>query len=543
MTLRSIVPGWTRPTATVFELVAWLCLGFALSVLPVATAWANPRPVIDASERAEGDRLVAIVAPAGTFTVSEATPRGIALGLSDGAGHTDGLLRLDRVASDTMARFRSRHYAIQIESFSPAPDVTERLVRAANLVAASDGGGADNPHVSMPSPEADSMQQVTSMVLLLAAALCIYRRGKVIWELRLPHLIPAFIQVAVFTYWSLYWPGVRAELPVIVQEVVLGFALDAALSFARFGSWRIGASPLPVVLSINLFVWFSPDGILICIFTAFLSKTLLRRGGRHIFNPSATGLAVAGTLSYIFPEYINVGGLFHTLNLAPNMAEVLLLLALLPQSRFRILPVSIAAVVALLLTGNPVIMRPPILLAVALLATDPSTTPRTDIGKILFGAFLGFGLVIFSWEMRTHGKIDDFAKVMPIPFANLLVPAFDWVGTTVNQGARWCGQQVLRVVPAAEKAALTIFRPIPNPALMGIWLLLTVSILNVEKPLSFETALHWTYGTPLVVHDADDVPRCVHNPVFCQPFSFAREISAWRARRASRTHGRPSVNR
>lgn len=99
MTSQPIVRRLMRPRATVFQLAVGLCFGFVLAVIPFSTAWADPRPMINASERAEGERLVAIVRSAGPFTLSEATSRGFALGLSDGVGHTRGILRLDRVAS------------------------------------------------------------------------------------------------------------------------------------------------------------------------------------------------------------------------------------------------------------------------------------------------------------------------------------------------------------------------------------------------------------------------------------------------------------
>ena len=56
------------------------------------------------------------------------------------------------------------------------------------------------------------------------------------------------------------------------------------------------------------------------------------------------------------------------------------------------------------------------------------------------------------------------------------------------------------------------------------------SVTSQLVPLDFEPALHWNWGTPLVVRDADDVPRCASNPVFCKPFMFAQEVALWRER-------------
>jgi hypothetical protein len=59
------------------------------------------------------------------------------------------------------------------------------------------------------------------------------------------------------------------------------------------------------------------------------------------------------------------------------------------------------------------------------------------------------------------------------------------------------------------------------------WLVLCLVLLIGEKPRDFEPSLHWTWGTPLVVRDADDVPRCASNPAFCRPFAFHTEIGLW----------------
>ena len=498
-----------------------------LVVLPVA--WANPQSIIDPSERAEGLRLESVVSPAGAFHLTQARSFAFELSLEGKHGQSAGVLHLDRTSRDNVFRFNSRHFTMRIENHTSDIGITARLIRAAHRVAAQDGGGWSSSRILEPPLDLDPVRDTTSFVLVVAAALCVYRRERVLWDLRIPHLLPAFIQVVLFAYWSLYWPVVRIQMPVILLQIVLAFALDAALSFGRFGSWRIGASPLPIVLSINLFVWFGPYGMILSILVAFLSKTFVRRKGRHILNPSATGLTVTGLVSYIVPRFTSVSGLFHTMNLPPNMGELVLLLALLPQLRARIVPLSIATV--LVMQNRYTNLPPPLLLAIALLATDPATTPETDIGKMLFGLFYGFGFVFASWFLRRNGQIDDFAKVMPIPLANALVPVFDAVGRSTVAGAKRVGRALGQWT--AVKIPASFIRPVPNLALVAFWLMITVGRLTMEKPGAFESALHWTYGTPLVVRDADDVPRCADNPIFCQPFSFVGEISAWYKRHRS----------
>jgi hypothetical protein len=510
----------------------WIVIVIAfLCVAPAARA--DP-PRIDPRAAQEAQQLLPLIAGVGNFRVIEASSQGFQLGLIDSSPHPVGMLHLVRGPSQHVPRFRSRTYSMEISNFSPDLRVTERLVRAAWLIADHDGGASENTRVRQPIWDLDLQRNVTLALVVLALLLGALRRGKVSWELRLPHLLPALIQVAIFAYWSLYWPAVRDHIPSMALQLVMAVAADAVFSFARLGSWRIGASPLPVVLSMNLFVWFDPHGVVISILVAFATKALLHRAGRHVLNPSAIGLAAAGLVSYLAPGFIHVGGLFHMMNLSPNMAELMVLLAILPQTRFRILPISIAAVVALRLADNPAVLRPPMILAVALLATDPSTIPKTDAGKVLFGLLLGFGVVVSSWVFRRVGLTDDFAKVVPIPLANALVPQLDQLGNAIVSMVRTVLERVVRMKTAREASLLQ--QPIPNVVFVVLWLLITVTPLHDEKPHSFEPSLHWNLGTPLVMRDADDVPRCARNPVFCRPFTFAQELSLWR-------HPRPAARR
>jgi hypothetical protein len=198
--------------------------------------------------------------------------------------------------------------------------------------------------------------------------------------------------------------------------------------------------------------------------------------------------------------------------------------------------VTIGAMIALKLTGNPAVARPALLLAIVLLATDPATIPRTDTGKALFGAFLGFGFVLTSIVLRLIPRADDFSKVMAIPVGNALIPVFDRMGTAVSS-------YVLRAVerrPRLERAfaRLGTWMPArqpggargwlaPNAAMVAAWLLLILPTFGRDKVNAFEPTIYWNWGTPLVHRDADDVPRCPSNPVYCQPFSFFQEASAW----------------
>ncbi|MDB4928559.1 MAG: Sel1 domain protein repeat-containing protein [Myxococcaceae bacterium] len=482
----------------------------------------------------EGRRVLAAASAVGHYRLQPNMSEGFALDLLGGGDQPIGTLVVHRRSALFAARFQSRHYTYEVFNAAPGHEVVAELIHGAHAVAAWDGG----PVPGAPRARGEERQYVTRAALamvLLALVMAALRGGKVSLDLRLPHVIQVCTQSSIYLYWMLYYPAVIQHLPTVAAHLVLGVAADAFFCFARFRSWRVGLSALPVVLSINLFEWFDWRGAILAIVVAFGSKAYVHRGGKHVFNPSVAGLTVVGILSILVPDSVHFGSAFHTLNIPPNMAEWVLLVAFVGQMRFRVSPVAIAAAIALRLAENPAIMRPSIIIAMTLLAADPATTPRSDLGKMLFGAVLGFGLPTLSIMMRALHQPDDFAKVMAVAVANALAPALDVVAAViVGEFARLRGRtggfvaaQWKSLAPRVAQAGALARRPLPNYAFVAVWLLICASWLRVEKPLDFEPALHWNLGTPLVVFDADGVPRCASNPVFCRPFTFPQEAAMW----------------
>lgn len=60
------------------------------------------------------------------------------------------------------------------------------------------------------------------------------------------------------------------------------------------------------------------------------------------------------------------------------------------------------------------------LFVVVFMASDPVTTPKTGIGKVLFGCFLGVGTML----LRYFGGV-DLAAIFPLLLGNALTPTFD----------------------------------------------------------------------------------------------------------------------
>src|SRR5690606_31093939 len=96
---------------------------------------------------------------------------------------------------------------------------------------------------------------------------------------------------------------VYAFLPLILAQIVFAYAVDSLLTWARRDRYALGFGPFPVILSINLFLWFRPDWFywqFAMILVGYAAKEFIKwtREGRraHIFNPSSFPLAVASML-------------------------------------------------------------------------------------------------------------------------------------------------------------------------------------------------------------------------------------------------------
>jgi len=118
------------------------------------------------------------------------------------------------------------------------------------------------------------------------------RTGRVLrWEFaaRHVHYVQLTMQCCVYFYWSLYWNEVRHHFLLIIAQVIFAYGLEM---WYRRSTWSAGFGPVPIVLSINLFLWFRDDWFVLqflMVIAAVLSKEFIkwRRGDRltHVFNP------------------------------------------------------------------------------------------------------------------------------------------------------------------------------------------------------------------------------------------------------------------
>jgi hypothetical protein len=531
-----LAPAWFVPARRLIGLLVVL-----LGVLTSAGAMAGQPPAESAASRAEGERLLAVVAPFGNFVRSDASSDGFTFLLRDERGQGLGELHVGSMGPGrALPRLRSQHYALTIWNTSPDFHASvDVLIPAANAIVAADGGPLpEGPVRLMSTGDIPPMESAVLYVLAAALLMGALRRFRMTLDIRKPHVVQACIHTSIFVYWSFYWPGVADQAPMIALMIAMAYGADATFSFLKFGSWRVGLAPLPIVFSTNLFVWLDWHGAVIAMIGALLFKTFVQRKGRHIFNPSVAGLTLNALCTILFPDFVHFGGLFHTLNIAPNMAEWVFLGSLIPLTMFRLLPVSIGAIIGLhYLAHTPGALRPTLLLMMTLLATDPATTPDTRVGRLMFGLLVGVSYPICSHLLHHLGQPDDFAKILSVPLPNLLTPQLDALARRITPPLErawkaswaWLARRAGRIRPRVERLGASPM-PVPNGLFVVAWVVLFVVPLFGEKPRDFEPALHWNWGTPLVIRDPDDVPRCASNPVFCRPFSFVGEAKSWIAR-------------
>src|SRR5581483_1715791 len=111
-------------------------------------------------------------------------------------------------------------------------------------------------------------------------------------------------------------------------------------------------------------------------------------------------------------------------------------------------------------------------------------------------------------------RSDFYGKVIALPFVNLATPWCDRVGARLGAEAR-------RLLDARL-----------NWAHMAAWASLVVFFWRPDvKRATFEPAEHARAETSLIERDGAGAITCASNRIFCETFTFGREIGAWTARR------------
>ena len=147
-------------------------------------------------------------------------------------------------------------------------------------------------------------------------------------DVRRTHVVQAIAQGSIYFYVGQYYSGVAQWAPFIIYQLIVAFVFDFLLSVYRYNRYKLGMAIFPIVLSINLFMWFKPEyfaGQLAMILAAILGKAYIVRmvdgRPRHIFNPSALPMAVTALLVVILlnsDHVLNTSNVVFSYLLAPH---------------------------------------------------------------------------------------------------------------------------------------------------------------------------------------------------------------------------------
>ncbi len=287
---------------------------------------------------------------------------------------------------------------------------------------------------------------VLVMATGLLAAMATNRALRFVFTPRVQHYLQAATQVSIFAYWGWYSPAVYDALPLIVAQVCFAYAFDMLLTWYRRDEYALGFGPLPVILSINLFIWFKPDWFylqFVMIALGFCAKEFIRwqKDGRkaHIFNPSSFPLSVfsvaliaSGTTAWTSGVDIAT-----TLFYPPHIYLFLFLVSLPGQILFGVTSMTLSAIVTTYVLGLgyfaatgtyyfiDAYIPVAVFLGMHLLFTDPSTSPRSELGRILFGVLYGVSVFVLYGLLREWGIPTFYDKLLPVPVLNLSIRAID----------------------------------------------------------------------------------------------------------------------
>ena len=251
-------------------------------------------------------------------------------------------------------------------------------------------------------------------------------------NIRPQHYLQAAVQLAVFGYWGWYWQPVYDMAWLLVAQLLFAYTFDMLLQWTRRENYVIGFGPFPIIFSTNLFLWFRDDWFylqFLMIGVGFMGKEFFRwkRDGKltHIFNPSAFSLGLFSLILIATSTSDLTWGqeIATTLVLAPNIYLFLFLIGLVVMYYFSITLIAASAAAILFalsalyatVTGVPYFLDSEIpaavFLGLHLLVTDPSTSPKTPIGKSIFGIFYGAGVFMLYALLGALGAPTFYDKL------------------------------------------------------------------------------------------------------------------------------------
>lgn len=295
-----------------------------------------------------------------------------------------------------------------------------------------------------------------------ATRLAAAAEAECVLALRKQHYLQACAQGAVLAYWGWYWRPVYDFAPLILAQLFFAYAFDMLLAWSRRRSYTLGFGPVPVVFSTNLFLWFERDWFflqLIMLAVGFSAKALIvwTREGRlvHVFNPSSFPLALVSLVLIVTGAHHLTRGqeIAITQFYPPQMYLVLFLVGLPGQFFFGVASMTLAAVVTTALLGFVYFLMTgtyffydayvpiAVFLGMHLLFTDPSTAPRTELGRLAFGVLYGASSMVLYQGLTAIGAPAFYDKLLQVPLLNLSVRWLD----RVSSASFWRGLDPARL--------------------------------------------------------------------------------------------------
>jgi hypothetical protein len=318
--------------------------------------------------------------------------------------------------------------------------------------------------------------------------------------LRKQHYLQACAQGSVLLYWGWHWRQVYDSAPLIAAQILFAYAFDMLLAWSRRDRYTLGFGPFPVIFSINLFLWFKHDWFylqFLMVAVGFAAKELIRwnREGRrvHIFNPSSFPLSIF-SLGLIATRSTNITWgqeIANTQLLPPYIYVFLFLIGLPGQFFFGVTTMTMSAVVTTYAFGLLYFAATgvyyffdsyvpiAVFLGMHLLFTDPSTSPRTELGRITFGMLYGLSVIGCYALLKAAGVPSFYDKLLPVPLLNLSV-------TLIDAAAR--SSVLRRFDPAALGRTLLPRRR--NLAYIGGWTLVFL-VMSAANGVGDNHPGHW----------------------------------------------------
>ena len=268
---------------------------------------------------------------------------------------------------------------------------------------------------------------------------------------RQPHYIQLTAQLLLGGYWVYHVPALRAFIPLVIAQLLFAYSFSALLAWSRRDDFELGFGPWPITISISFFMIFKPEWFhwqFAVVALGWLVKEFVRweKGGRsaHIFNPSSFPLAVVSLVLILTNSTDITFGreLATTLYTPPNIHWVIFLVALPGQFLFGVATMTVSAVLTTYLFGlgyfwatgtyffYDAYLPVAVFLGMHLLFTDPSTSPRSESGRVVFGIIYGVG-VIAIYAILLQNRIPTFYdKLLPVPIMNLMIQVIDRVSVS-----------------------------------------------------------------------------------------------------------------